>query len=182
MVTEAANGFQNKFGDLGAEICKQRNINSRLGLQSAAVKALLPMLYPINFGAELARRLRLWIPAASILADLEIRIEETLAIADAVKSKPFVVTAVMNICCNGWTTSRRTSSPTRACIYGCAGEDCFTTSHAPSSGKRCEKVAKVAGDTDANELMNNLNEINFYKRAVGNDAVPHELLRYEAVD
>ena len=123
LVAEAASGFQNKFGDLGADIRVQRKSSNRIGLQSAAIKVILPKLYPICFETELARRLRLWIPADKVPCDLERRIEDTIKTAASMKFKPFFVTAMLHTWCNGWTTSQRTSSPKRACIYGCTERD-----------------------------------------------------------
>jgi len=131
--------------------------NDRVGIQSAAIKIILPQLYSFDFGAELGRRLRLWVPAIRSLEDLGWRIESTLAATNSAKMKPFFIIALITTWCNGWTTSYRTGSPKRSCIYGCDAADSLLHYMAcPVVWGSLRNVGGVPADTPEYTVLQNL--------------------------
>jgi hypothetical protein len=118
---EASKAFNNKFGDLGKETRNIMKNDKSLGLQAAASRIIHEKMFVINFSAELTRRLLLWLPELSEVTDIAARISQTIGATK--NAKPIFMSSVMLTWLNGWTTSFRTHSASKTCIFGCLQQD-----------------------------------------------------------
>ena len=121
LVADAFYGFGGRFGNLDKGISQVCKVSSRTGIQSAAVKIMTPVLYPLDVAQEIARRIQLWLPASREMDNLPAVISSSLTTLAA--AKPIFVLSVLLTWCNGWTASARTSSETTTCLFGCSAKD-----------------------------------------------------------
>jgi hypothetical protein len=75
-------------------------------------------IYPLNGPAEVARRLLLWLPEFSGVADLELRIEHAVRVLGDCKNMTKI--AWMKTVFDGWPTAYRKHEAVRPCLFGCS--------------------------------------------------------------
>ena len=126
LVYEAREQFGGKFGDLKAVARPADRLNQDEehrkrgpGVQALVYKHILPILYPIDFATEIARRVRLW--SRLDLLGVEEVVAGRFGILKALS--PGVAFSVFKTWFNTWPTNFRMHLPARNCLFCGQGPD-----------------------------------------------------------
>ena len=115
---------------------------SRLRLQGAVAKLLLPVLLPVDLAAQLTRRLLLWLPEAQAEPGLHSAVCSALPVI--ANMRPMFSIAFIKTVGNGWPVGQRHGARLHSCPF-CSAENNDKLNHYIRCDRLWDKVAHAAG-------------------------------------